>query len=242
MEPNSEHAIVRHEKRGNRMDMRAIAVVFFAAALPGLSMAEEAVKVGGAYALLNKPDSPQAAVILIPGGHGRMGIRPDGSFADLAGNQLVRTRKAYLGHGVASLTIDLGVNVASAVEYMRKIAPKVVIVGTSRGTLRAPNGLSARPDGLVLTAGFLPDVRARVGSASALPATLVVHHRQDGCHHTSPGNVEPFQAWGGGKVKVVWMSGGTDSGDPCQARGYHGFNGLDGQVVSAVASFAKSVK
>jgi hypothetical protein len=48
MEPNSEHAIVRHEKRGNRMDMRAIAVVFFAAALPGLSMAEEAVKVGGA--------------------------------------------------------------------------------------------------------------------------------------------------------------------------------------------------
>jgi hypothetical protein len=37
------------------------------------------------------------------------------------------------------------------------------------------------------------------------------------------------------------MSGGTNVGDPCQAKSYHGFNGLDGQVVSTVASFAKSV-
>jgi hypothetical protein len=27
-------------------------------------------------------------------------------------------------------------------------------------------------------------------------------------------------------------------GDPCEARAYHGFNGIDGQVVSAVAAFA----
>ena len=38
------------------------------------------------------------------------------------------------------------------------------------------------------------------------------------------------------------MDGGSNVGDPCQAKSYHGFNGLDGQVVSAVASFAKSVK
>lgn len=200
------------------------------------------MQVGGAYALLNKPASPQAAVILIPGGDGSMGIRPDGSFSALGGNQLVRTRKAYLGHGVATLTIDLGVNVGAAVEYMRKIAPKVVIAGTSRGTLRAPNGLSARPNGLVLTAAFLPDVQARVGSASALPPTLVVQHRKDACRHTLPGNVGPFQAWGGSKVRVVWMDGGTDTGDPCQARAYHGFNGLDGQVVATIAGFAKGAR
>src|SRR5690349_10723787 len=106
------------------MDIRqAIAVTLFVTTLPGLAMAEEAVKIGNAYALLNKPASPQAAVILIPGGHGRMDIRPDGTFGALGGNQLVRTRKAYLGHGVATLTIDLGVDVASAVEYMRKVAP-----------------------------------------------------------------------------------------------------------------------
>jgi hypothetical protein len=221
---------------------RTIVTALFAALLPTLAAAEEAVKIGSAYALLNKPASPQAAVILIPGGDGRVDVRPDGSFGGLRGNQLVRTRQAYLGHGVATLTIDAGVDVGAAVEYMRKIAPKVVIAGTSRGTLRAPNGLSARPNGLVLTAGFLSDVRARVGSAAALPPTLVVHHRQDGCRKTLPGQVEPFQAWGGSKVKVVWMDGGVNVGDPCQAKAFHGFNGLDGQVVSAIASFAKSAK
>lgn len=220
----------------------AIVTAVFVAAQPALAAAEEAVKVGNAYALLNKPAAPQAAVILIPGGDGRMDVRPDGSFGALRGNQLVRTRQAYMGHGVATLTIDAGVDVGTAVEYMRKVAPKVVIAGTSRGTLRAPNGLSARPNGLVLTAGFLADVRARIGSASVLPPTLVVHHRQDGCRKTLPGQVEPFQAWGGGKVKVVWMDGGVNVGDPCEAKAYHGFNGLDGQVVAAVASFAKSVK
>jgi hypothetical protein len=224
------------------MIRRAIVTALLVASLAPLAAAEEAVKIGSAYGLLNKPTSPQAAVVLIPGGDGRVDVRADGSFGGLRGNQLVRTRQAYLGHGVATLIIDAGVDVAAAVEYMRKIAPKVVIAGTSRGTLRAPSGLSARPNGLVLTAGFLSDVRARVGSASALPPTLVVHHRQDGCRKTLPGQVEPFQVWGGSKVKVVWMDGGVNVGDPCQAKAYHGFNGLDGQVVSAIASFAKATK
>jgi hypothetical protein len=211
-------------------------------AISTAAVAEEAVQVGGALALLNKPASPQAAVILIPGGNGVMNIKPDGTFGGLGGNQLVRTRKAYLAHGVATLTIDIGVNVAAAVTYMRAVAPKVVIAGTSRGTLRVPNGLSANPNGIVLTAAFLPDVRAKIGNAGALPPTLVVQHRLDSCRHTLPGNVEPFQAWGGAKVKVAWMEGGVSVGDPCEAKAYHGFNGLDGQVVSAVAQFAKSVQ
>jgi hypothetical protein len=40
----------------------------------------------------------------------------------------------------------------------------------------------------------------------------------------------------------MWMDGGMNVGDPCEAKAYHGFNGLDGQVVAAIASFAKSVK
>jgi hypothetical protein len=213
-----------------------------ASLMPVAAWADEAVTVGGALALLNKPGSARAAVILIPGGDGALNVRPDGSFGGLAGNQLVRTRKAYLGHGVATLTIDRGVDVAAAVTYMRTIAKTVVVVGTSRGTLRVPAALSARPNGIVLTAGFLDNVRSSIGSPGALPATLVVHHRQDGCRHTPPDAVEPFKAWGGAKVRVVWIEGGTNSGDPCQARGYHGFNGNDGKVVAAVAQFAASAR
>jgi hypothetical protein len=206
------------------------------------AMADQAVQVGGALALLNKPAAPRASVILIPGGDGMMNIRSDGSFSGLGGNQLVRTRKAYLAHGVATLTIDRGVNVAEAVNYMRKIASPVVVVGTSRGTLRVPESFGAKPNGIVLTAGFLNEVRSQVGSAGALPRTLIVHHKLDGCRFTPPSGVEPFKAWGGARVRVAWMDGGRDVGDPCQARGYHGFNGLDGRVVSTIASFARSGK
>jgi hypothetical protein len=73
----------------------------------------------------------------------------------------------------------------------------------------------------VLTASFLGEVRSHIGSPDKLPRTLIVHHKQDGCRHTSPSGVQPFKAWGGAKVTVEWMEGGTDVGDPCQAKGYH---------------------
>jgi hypothetical protein len=193
-------------------------------------------------ALLNKPAAPRASLILIPGGDGYLGVSADGSFTNLRGNQLVRTRKAYLGHGIATLTIDRGVDVAAAVTYMRAIAKTVVVAGTSRGTLRVPAALSAKPNGIVLTAGFLDNVRSSIGSAGALPPTLVVHHRQDGCRFTPPSAVEPFRAWGGARVRVTWVDGGTSTGDPCQARAYHGFNGNDGKVVATVAQFTTSVR
>jgi hypothetical protein len=210
--------------------------------LPATARAGEAVNVGGALALLNKPASPRASVILIPGGDGALGVRPDGSFGRLRNNQLVRTRKAYASQGVASLTVDRGVNVAAAVAYMRGIARPVVVVATSRGSLRVAAALAGRPDGLVLTASFLNDVRSALGSPGSLPPTLVVHHRRDGCHLTSPTAVEPFKAWGGAKVRVAWMDGGTDAGNPCQAAGHHGFAGLDARVVSTVAQFAASLR
>jgi hypothetical protein len=207
---------------------------------PAAAMADQAVQVGGALALLNKPGAPRASVILIPGGDGVLGVQPDGSFSSLRGNQLVSTRKAYLAHGVATLTIDSGVNVGVAVAYMRGIARPVVVVATSRGSLRVAGALGAKPDGVVLSAAFLSEVQSQVGSPGALPPTLVVHHRLDGCRFTPPSGVEPFKAWGGSRVRVAWMDGGQNSGDPCQARGYHGFNGLDGRVVSTVAQFALS--
>jgi hypothetical protein len=90
-----------------------------------------------------------------------------------------------------------------------------------------------------LTAGFLENVKSALGTASRLPRTLVVHHRQDGCKHTPPGAVNAFKAWGGANVSVAWFDGGSNVGNPCKAKAYHGFNGLDGAVVSRIAAFAK---
>lgn len=56
---------------------------------------------------------------------------------------------------------------------------------------------------------------------------------------TQPAGVDPFIAWAHGKAKVVWLSGGEDSGNPCEADAHHGFAGIDGQVVSAVSGFVR---
>jgi hypothetical protein len=219
-----------------------VGVGLIAGLLPMAGMAEEAVSVGGALALLNKAGGSRAGVVLIPGGDGTLNIQPDGTFARLRGNQLVRTRAAYPRQGITSLTIDRGVDPASAVQFLRRMVRTVVVVGTSRGTLRIPDALSAKPAGIVLTSGFLDDVKSSIGNPAALPRTLVVEHRNDSCRFTLPANVEPFKAWGGAKVQVVWLDGGKSVGNPCGGSAHHGFNGIDGAVVSAVARFVGSLR
>jgi len=205
------------------------------------------VSVDGVNAALLMPAGGKArgAIVLLAGGDGQIGVGSDGSIAR-QGNQLVRTRKAYAARGFAVLVPEGNVNVASAVKLMSKYGP-VTLVGTSRGTQRAARGIAAgaRPARLVLTSGFLSDASGDgdnvvniVGSPGALPPTLVVHHRQDGCRVTKPEGVAPFVAWAKGRARVAWLDGGVSSGPPCEARSHHGFNGIDGQVVSAVAGFA----
>ncbi len=206
------------------------------------------VSVGGTTAALLKPSKPRASIILLTGGDGYVSIDSKGDIPGRgSGNQLVRTREAYAKRGFAVLVPDSGYDLAALVTYMGQIKRPVTVAGTSRGTQRAARGISrgARPDRLVLTSGFLSDdsgdrdnVINILGSPDALPPTLIVHHRQDGCSKTAPGGVAPFVTWSKGKARVTWLSGGSPDGDPCDADSYHGFNGIDGQVVSAVSSFA----
>jgi hypothetical protein len=230
-----------------RTTIIALLVVF--GALPAL--ADETVTAGGAQAVLIKPSgAAKGSIILLAGGDGRLNIGPNGSIGSLKGNQLVRTRHAYAERGFAVLVPDGNVDVAAAVKYMAAIARPVTLAGTSRGTQRAAEGIAAgaKPDALVLTAGFLSPqsghgvnrhvIRLLGGSPGVLPRTLVVHHRQDGCRWTLPSGVQPFLDWSKGKASVAWFDGGANAGDPCQAGGHHGFAGLDAQVVDAVVKFA----
>lgn len=212
----------------------------------GSAFADETVSIGGSRAVLIKPAAPRASVILMPGGNGAIAAGDRGDIHALNFNQLVRTRQAYAARGLAVLVVDAGTPLDGAVQYMAAIKRPVTVIATSRGTLRAAEGIArgARPDALVLTSGFLSadsgsgqNVMSILGSPASLPRTLVIHHRQDGCRATLPAGVEPFVKWSGGRARAVWLSGGTNEGDPCQARAHHGFNGLDGQVVGTAAAF-----
>jgi len=222
------------------------AAAIFVALVSGSALADETVSIGGSRAVLIKPNAPRASVILLPGGDGRIAAGDHGDINGLKGNQLVRTRQAYAARGLAVLVVDANTPLDGAVQYMAAIKRPVTVIGTSRGTIRAAQGIAggARPDALVLTSGLLSaesgsgqNVMSILGSPASLPRTLVIHHRQDSCRLTLPAGVEPFVKWSAGRARAVWVSGGVNQGDPCEARAYHGFNGLDNQIVGIAAGF-----
>jgi len=125
----------------------------------------------------------------------------------------------------------------------------VWLVGTSRGTQSAAfiaTELSVKeggPDGLVLTSTILLDDNGRAVPEMPLEKVtipvLVIHHEQDGCKHC------PFTATLGlmkklheaRRKELVTFRGGENRGDPCEALAYHGYNGLDKEVVGKIADW-----
>ena len=124
----------------------------------------------------------------------------------------------------------------------------VWLVGTSRGTqsaafvateLAGPDG----PDGVVLTSTILTDKNSRPVPALPLDKlgipVLVVHHEQDGCGHCAftdiPSLMAKLQA--APRTQLLTFAGGQNTGNPCEARAYHGFNGLERDVVGKIADW-----
>lgn len=122
------------------------------------------------------------------------------------------------------------------------------LVGTSRGTqsvgflataLTGPTG----PDGIVLTASILSDDKGRPVpdmpvDRIAVPV-LVVHHEQDGCKHCRHTDLPRLMDRLGNapRKELITFTGGLNVGDPCEARAYHGFNGIENEVVQRIAAW-----
>jgi hypothetical protein len=190
----------------------------------GSAFADETVNIGGSRAVLIKPNAPRASVILMPGSNGAINAGDHGDIHSLNFNQLVRTKNAYAARGLAVLVVDAGTPLDGAVQYMAAIKRPVTVIATSRGTIRAAEGIAR-------------GARSILGSPASLPRTLVIHHSQDSCRLTLPAGVEPFVKWSAGRARAVWVSGGTNEGDSCEAGAYHGFNGIDGRIVGLAAGF-----
>ncbi len=202
---------------------------------------------GTRVVLLRPKGTPQASIILLPGGQGYIGVTSDGRVTRGVNNSLVRSYEDFLKRGLAVMIIEYNTNLRAAVDYMRAVKRPVLVAGTSRGTLRAAEGIAkgAKPDRLILTSGFLSaesgnpklNVMSILGTPDALPPTLIVHHRNDFCRFTLPAGVAPFLKWAGSKARVTWLDGGENEDDACQSYAHHGFNGIESRMVAAVAGF-----
>jgi len=126
----------------------------------------------------------------------------------------------------------------------------VWLVGTSRGTqsaafiatqLRPADG---GPDGLVLSSTILTE-KPPSRPVPEMPLdkiqipTLVVHHKEDGCqlckYRDLPLLMDRLTAVP--RKELFTFDGGKSQGDPCEAMAYHGFNGLEPEVVTKIAEW-----
>ena len=195
------------------------------------------------YILTTKDGTPAYAVILMPGGKGILNPRMEGGKLTFAfgGNFLIRSRELFAdGRFVAASTDATSTPariLAIVQDLQRRFGPLAVyVVGTSRST-EATMALSAPLDGQV--AGFV-HTSSMTGIASLDPRKLksrhlIVWHRMDACRVTKPSAGAGSAASYG--TATIEMEGGTSVGDDCEARAYHGYNGIEAETVARIKAW-----
>jgi hypothetical protein len=141
-------------------------------------------------------------------------------------------------------------DVKAVVGWLRRQTPTPVwLVGTSRGTQSAAFVATeigpdrGGPDGIVLSSTILRDPRGRPVPDMALDRVrvpvLVVHHRQDGCQLCAYADVPRLtdRLTAAPRKELLAFDGGVTRGDPCEAFAYHGFNGLERDVVAKISAW-----
>ncbi len=217
--------------------------------------------------LLASPErgTPEAAVILFPGGVGAIRLRTEGGVIRLAeGNFVVRSRQMFVDRGIATAVVDapsdqsrgmddsfrLGEQHAtditriSATLKSRFPGVAVFLVGTSRGTISAAAVASAFGDGgagIVLSSTLLVGSRRGPGLSkfdySRIKApVLLVHHAEDGCNVTPYHNARSLAD----KLRypLITVNGGNPpTSEPCEAQSAHGYLGKEMETVDAIVKW-----
>ena len=195
------------------------------------------------YVLTTKPGTPAYAVILMPGGKGVLNPRMQGGRLVLAaaGNFLIRARELFADGRFVAASTDATSTPDRMLAIVRDLEGRygkiaIYIVGTSRST-EATMALAKPLDGRV--AGFI-HTSSMSGIASFDPRglksrNLIVLHVNDACRVTSPSaGVASNRKFG---TELIEMSGGTSTGDDCEAFAYHGYNGIEKETVDRIKAW-----
>lgn len=152
-------------------------------------------------------------------------------------------------------TPEHAADVLAVIAWLKQQAPGPVwLVGTSRGTQSAAYIATEAgpgqggPDGIVLTSTILADSNSRAVPKMAMDKlaipVLVLHHTQDGCRvclfSDMPLLMDKLAKTP--RAELISMSGGITQGDPCEAMAYHGFNGLEAEVVGRISRWVLAAK
>ena len=147
-------------------------------------------------------------------------------------------------------TVEHVADVKAVIAWLRQQAKiPVWLIGTSRGTQSAgyiatqlPSA-EGGPDGIALTSTVVNDPRSRAVPDMALDRihipVLVAHHREDSCRVCRFSDVPRLmeRLTTPLRKELMVFDGGISEGDPCEARAHHGYNGIERDVVSRIATW-----
>jgi pimeloyl-ACP methyl ester carboxylesterase len=209
-----------------------------------------------------------ATVVLYSGGAGGYGrIGEDGWPG--SNNFLIRSAKLFAAHpfnvvlvgratdvsdldGVARISDNHDQDNRAIFRAIKAKSPAPIwLVGTSKGTISA-TAAAIRDGGHDIAGIVLSSSVTSYRMKGAVPAqdlekitvpVLVVHHEKDACKFCAPYEAKNIAS--GLKnspiKKTVLVSGGADpSGDPCEPMHYHGYIGMEKEVVDLIAAWIKS--
>jgi dienelactone hydrolase len=147
-------------------------------------------------------------------------------------------------------TREHATDVKAVIAWLKKEARVPVwLVGTSRGTQSAaslattlPLG-EGGPDGIVLTSSILTDPKGRPVPDMPIDRikvpVLVVHHKLDGCALCRYADINALMGrlTASPRKELLTFEGGTSKGDPCEAFSYHGYAGIESDVVAKIGAW-----
>ncbi len=213
-------------------------------------------------------EGAKATVFLFPGGGGGFGKVEDGK--PTSNNFLVRSASYFTANGFnvaifgrPSDSEDLDyadrisdthmADVRKVLDFVKtQSAAPVWIVGTSRGTISATaTAIHAQGDiaGLVLTSSVVnykkPGAVPKQDLAAVKVPVLMFHHSKDACIHCRPDEVPAaFKGFRNAAVKkLLFVDGGANpTGDVCAGQHWHGFIGMEREVVDMISEWIRTPK
>lgn len=212
-----------------------------------------------------KQEGAKATIILLTGGAGGIGMK---NGIPTSNNFLVRSRDLFAKNGFDVAVVgkpsdkdDLDGSFrisAEHIEDLRRVVAflkkdsglPVWVIGTSMGTISATALATAvgkeEVSGIVLTSsvtkkktGAVPEQKLE---SIRLPV-LVVHHEFDECKICVPGEVSQIikRLKNAPIKKEVYVKGGANpTGNPCEALHWHGFIGIEKEVVDLISAWIKN--
>jgi hypothetical protein len=217
-------------------------------ALAGEELITTARQADGAtvpYILNTDSAAPRYVLILFPGRSGRVDPHmKDGQLVyGFRDNFLVRSRPFFVDDEFATVTTNSSESEARIQAVLddlkaRLPAAQVYLIGTSNGTastMALAGYLSTRIAGEVHTSS-LQEIY-RFDTRGYKNRHLIVHHKRDACRATPFFAAESAHHRFG--TDFIVMDGGSSVGPACEARAYHGFNGIEQETAEAIKKWIK---